>query len=240
MESLDRIWLENLGGSGSGGEGAGSGARVKPSAELRRSARHSHTAAYFIARNHGSKKPFAIDFACASNECVRGRYGFRAGVDDANAVKIIHFETVNQCAIGERRVGARDLSAVAPDECSLSLTHLLGKRSNDLSPGQSRAKESAAKRIDDAELNVRDYFLGEVSIGESRYVLGQYLSRRVPCSNFFSMLFRHKNSLTRVQPCDFSSARRRRIGFSTDSIVRLDICPTIPARLSRHISREGP
>jgi hypothetical protein len=167
MESFDRIELENLGGSGSGGERAGSGARVKPSAELRRSTRHSHTAAYFIARDHGSEKPFAIDFARASNERVRGWYSFRARVDDANAVKIIHFETVNQCAVGERRVGARDLSAVAPDERSLSLSHLLGKRSNDLSPGQSRAKESAAKRIDDAELDVRDHFLGEVSVSES-------------------------------------------------------------------------
>src|SRR5262249_11883049 len=122
-------------------------------------------------------------------------YSFRAGVDDANAVKIIHFETVNQCAVGERRVGARNLRAVAPDERSLSLSHFLGKRSNDLSPGQSRAKESGSKRIDDAELDVRDHFLGKGSIRESRYVLGEYLSRRDPCSNFFSMLFRHKKLL---------------------------------------------
>src|SRR5262249_27092611 len=132
------------------------------------------------------------------------------------------------------------LRAITPDKRSLSFSHFLGERSNDFSPGQSRAKESAAKRIDDTELDVRDHFLGKGSIRESRYVLGEYLSRRVPCSNFFSMLFRHKISLPRVQFCDFSSARKRRIGFSTDSIVRLDIFPTIPPRLSRHISKEGP
>src|SRR5215813_7364616 len=122
-------------------------------------------------------------------------YSFRAGVDDANAVKIIHFEAVNECAVGKRGVGARNLRAITPDKRSLSFSHFLGERSNDFSPGQSRAKESAAKRIDDTELDVRDHFLGKGSIRESRYVLGEYLSRRDPCSNFFSMLFRHKKLL---------------------------------------------
>src|SRR4030095_5454806 len=57
----------------------------------------------------------------------------------------------------------------------------------------------------------------------------------IPAATSSLCCFAIKNSLTRVQFCDFSSARRRRVALSTESLVRLDIFPTIPARLSRHI-----
>ena len=56
--------------------------------------------------------------------------GFRAGVNDANAVKVIHFKAVNERTVGERGIGAGNLRAIAPDERSLSFSHFLGKRSN--------------------------------------------------------------------------------------------------------------
>ena len=143
---------------------------MKSSAELGSSARHADTAAHFIARDDGGEKPFAVDFTRSSNQRVCGWYCFRAGMYDPNPVKVIHFEAVNKRAVGKRRVGAGDLGAIAPDERSLSFSHLLRKRSNYFSPGQSRTKESAAKRIDDAELDVRDHFVGNGSIRQSRYV----------------------------------------------------------------------
>src|SRR4030095_9728503 len=45
----------------------------------------------------------------------------------------------------------------------------------------------------------------------------------IPAATSFLCCFAIKNSLTRVKFCDFSSARRRRVTLSTDSIVRLNV-----------------
>jgi hypothetical protein len=63
-------------------------------------------------------------------------------VNDANAVKVIHFKAVNERAVGERGIGAGNLRAIAPDERSLSFSHLLGKRSNDFSQGKVEPKRA--------------------------------------------------------------------------------------------------
>jgi hypothetical protein len=89
---------------------------VKASAELGGAAGHRDDGSRFIARNHRSEKPLTVHVAGSSNERVSSWYRFRAGVNDANAVKVIHLKAMNERAVGKRGVGAGNLCAIAPDE----------------------------------------------------------------------------------------------------------------------------
>ena len=157
---------------------------MKSPAQLGSAAGHRDPAADFVTGDQRGDKPLAIDVTDTTHERVCSRDRFRAGVDDPHTVQVVHLETVDQRAVGQRRVRAGNLRAIAPDERTLAFAHLLGERSDDLSPRQRRAEKRAAERIDQAELDVRDHLLGDVFIGESRDVFSQSLCRRDRCGEF--------------------------------------------------------
>ena len=157
---------------------------MKSSAQLRGAAGHADPAADFVTGDQRGDKSLAVDVTDTTHERVCSRDRFRAGVDDADTVQVIHLEAVDQRAVGQGRAGARNLRAVAPDERALAFAHLLGERSDDLSPRQRRAEKRAAERIDEAELDVRNHLLGDVFIREPRDVFSQSLSRRVRRGEF--------------------------------------------------------
>ena len=100
---------------------------MKSAAQLRGSARHANAAADLITGNHRGEKPLAVDVTDTTNESVCGWDRFRAGMDNADAVQIVHLEAVDQRAIGQGRAGAGNLRAIAPDERALACSHLLGE-----------------------------------------------------------------------------------------------------------------
>ncbi len=189
---LSRIEPEHFSRGCSRGECAGGGARVKTSSQLGGAAGHRHTTSYFITGNHGGQKPLAVNMTGTTNERIRGRDRFRAGMDDTDAVQVVHLEAVDQRAVGQRRIRAGNLRAIAPDERSLAFSHLLCERSDDLPPRQRRAKKRAAERIDEAELDMRHHFRRDVSIRESCDVFSQRSSRRDGRDEFFNLCFYHK------------------------------------------------
>src|SRR5258705_2109437 len=104
---------------------------MKSAAQLRGSACHANAAADLITDNHRGEKSLAANITDPTNESVCGWDRFGAGMDNADAVQIIHLEAVDQRAVGQGRAGAGNLRAIGPDERSLALPHLLCERSDD-------------------------------------------------------------------------------------------------------------
>ena len=148
MDGLFRIQSEHLGRRCSRRERTRGRTGVKSAAELRGSARHRDAAADFVAGDHRSEKPLAVNIPVMPNQRVGGWYRFRPRMNDTDAVEIIHLEAMYQGTVGQGRTGARNLGAIAPDESAFSFAQLLRKRPNDLPPRKRGTKEGAAERID--------------------------------------------------------------------------------------------
>src|ERR1044072_7222900 len=96
---------------------------MKSSAQLGCSAGHSNPAADFIAGDDRSQKTLAVNVPSMTHEGIGRRYRFGAGVDEADSMKVVHLEAMDQRAVRQRRAGAWNLRAVAPDQSTLSFSH---------------------------------------------------------------------------------------------------------------------
>ncbi|HET9884233.1 MAG TPA: hypothetical protein VFS81_20945, partial [Candidatus Binatia bacterium] len=125
----------------------------------------------------------------------------------ANAVQIVHLEAVNQRTIGERRAGARNFAAVAPDERAFAFAEFLRKRSDYFPPRQRRTEQCAAERVKETKLDVRNDLGRDVLLGKSGNEFRQRPRRRAIGGGFQRLCFRHKISLTLTNFYGFVSGR---------------------------------
>ena len=89
-------------------------------------------------------------------------------VEHAGAMHVVELETLHLRAVDERSMRRRKLLLRAPHAACRSAVQPTERFLEDPAPGQMRAVERAAERIEHEELDARAHFNGYRIVGESR------------------------------------------------------------------------